>query len=513
MQDVTAIVKQSIDDENQTIIKESGYDNPFWVANVYAPDNSNGYGAWSLIVVYKDDAAKLRNISVYDGFISVFNETSATTLSGFITPNSGTVNSDFFVFAGEGDITLKDIFQSAIDNDGVNVTNRSPSCQNTIGVDVRSFSVGTNGTVPIIGLSQTTTTVKLTSSGDEYLPGLFAFSTDLYEPRVCYKQEFADANGDPLQAVSVGDTITLKTWISNMKKDATDGNLEPAAKVEVELEFDSDNLEYISDSTIVQNIGETSYTSYSDANKTGLADHFVDTNSSIWRLGLGATSTDGGLVNPNATGDDSLKAFVELKTTLLQEGNVTVKNVYRVSYLNTQLNLYFGHVIMGECAEINASLGIGGIPGAFNVVSTSFAGMNDPLAGSDPLNALTTQVSGRAFNVKILALDSDNVTLRPYTGSVDVSIIDTTGYISGDDSANQLLCDSSTPINAPQTFALNGVSSMDVSITNAAIATKSAWWNSRLRMFERHFRHSSREIYAYGARGRRRRIANLGSRL
>jgi len=473
IQDITDIIKHSLDDADPDVLQATGYDKEFWVADVYAPRVGNGYGAWSLVVVYKDEAAKLRNISVYDGFIAVYDETVSTTLSGFITPSTGVVNSKFFVFAGEGDIKLDDsvtltdkngneislgtnVFQSGINDDGVNITNRNPSCLNSIGVDIRSFTIGTNGAKKIIGNSQTSTIVKLKSYGwaDQFLPGLFAFSTDLYEPRICYKQEFADENGDPITDVTVGDVITVKTWISNMKKNAADGNLEPAAKVEIELFLDSKYLEYQEDTTIMKNIGENVYTPYSDVNKTGLADHFVDQNLSVWRVGTGADTQDGGLLNPNVFGADNLKAYIEFKTELLEEGNISVNNIYKVSYLNTQLNLHFGHIPAKECADIDNDIGVGGLLGGFNIVNSVYGGSYD-ITNRDKTerqNLLYTQVADRAFRVRVLSINGAGDGLMDADYDVTLSIIANPGYSPGDsDSVKETKCNRATALSAPIT--------------------------------------------------------------
>lgn len=232
-------------------VKSAGEGN-YTVGNIYsstldgytqAERNTVGgaFGAWSMVVVYKDSNTTLKNIAVYDGYISI-GTVGATasgpvfkdyniTLSGFLTPSSGTVKSNFLVFAGEGDlgstgdstklsrgndltdlVTLynglnpsNDTYNASVTNNGVAVTTRNPQCSNTIGIDIDSFDIGStaNGTTQgqIIQNGQTQTRVNLTSAGDGYFPGVFAFSTELYAPKFCYdyaysqnSQYFTEAN-------------------------------------------------------------------------------------------------------------------------------------------------------------------------------------------------------------------------------------------------------------------------------------------------------------------------------
>lgn len=214
---------QGISDITNRFKKAMGstaYSGDVWVADVQANTTNNSFGAWMMILVYKDKNAHTKNISIYDGFQNLgANNPLAITLSGFKTPKIADVDSRFFIFGGEGDVlwdhdsvslTKKDgspvplgtnIFSSSLLRNGANVTDRSPSCTNTIGIDIKDFSVGQpNGDYPIIGHDQNSTTVNLTApwethttnSGqtfniyDQIFPGMFAFAADLYIPDICY---------------------------------------------------------------------------------------------------------------------------------------------------------------------------------------------------------------------------------------------------------------------------------------------------------------------------------------
>ncbi len=188
------------------------------------------YGAWSIVVIYKNKNTTTKNITIFDGYVGISSSdnngvdvfTSKTyTLSGFKTPIADDVNSKFLFFAGEGDVTAAgdyiqltnkagvatklsdsknpqdDIMNATVTDDGSYVDTRSPSCHNTIGIDIDSFNVGTNGQ-NIITNNQTSTQITLKSNGDGYFPAVFGFSTDLYLPKLCYDYS-ALLNGELMQ--------------------------------------------------------------------------------------------------------------------------------------------------------------------------------------------------------------------------------------------------------------------------------------------------------------------------
>lgn len=176
------------------------------------------FGGWSIAVVYENTTTEtIKNVVVYDGYMAiaagadlsqkgVLNSFS-TTLDGFITPRKSPISSTFLWFAGEGDvgstgdaITLtksdntvvslsnstnpaNDIANSTITYKNAYVTNRAPNWQNTIGLDIDDFDISS-----ILSPCQSQTKATLTSSGDGYFPGMFAFSTEVAQGTACYNQ-------------------------------------------------------------------------------------------------------------------------------------------------------------------------------------------------------------------------------------------------------------------------------------------------------------------------------------
>src|SRR4029077_5786045 len=145
-----------------------------------------------------------RNLSIFDGLQNVSSSGNVTIpLSGFQTPLSGPVNSTVGLVAYEGDLgttgdgasiqggsggftalsnaanPANNVFNSTISNAGALVTSRTPSFQNNLGYDADLFS-----TMNVLGNAQTSTQVRLSTSGDAYQPGVVTIATDLFAPKI-----------------------------------------------------------------------------------------------------------------------------------------------------------------------------------------------------------------------------------------------------------------------------------------------------------------------------------------
>ena len=155
------------------------------------------------------------------------NGTVTIPLSGFQTPLTGPVTSTVGVVAYEGDLgTTGDgapiqgasgaftalsmpstrvqpatSAEQRLQLDDLQrrraVTSRTPSFQNNLGYDADLFS-----TTSVLGNDQTSTQVRLSTSGDAYQPGVVTIATDLYAPRITATKTVDSATA------SLGDTLT-----------------------------------------------------------------------------------------------------------------------------------------------------------------------------------------------------------------------------------------------------------------------------------------------------------------
>lgn len=433
--DVTAIIKQSIDTAAADI-DSTGFSGTFWGANIQAEKMTNGFGAWALVVVYEDYADTLKNISLYDGYTSVDNgEVIPTTLSGFLTPTSGAVESNFLIFGGEGDITLTDsvtltnrygvdqslgsnIFNSSQEINDISVTDRNPSCENTIGIDIDSFDVGSTSTAtPIIGNNQTSTIVKLKSTGDVYYPGLFAFSTQLYTPDVCYLEDVSfnglAITGSNLPAT--GDNVEYTISITNK-------NNEPAKGVFVEKVFDrQDEIIYVQNSMSIAPIPGISYTAKTDTIGDDTAEYSNPTETIKLLLGSEASWYEGGTITKDAI--TKFKYSAEIGDQNASE------NSYLISYRNDLLHITFTGIPIRKCSDFNNSFGVyTPVIGNYNTVRSNsaidLASGPDPIEPADEKNALYTQIVSKPFDVHVISFANDNITPASWSGDLNLTIVE-----------------------------------------------------------------------------------------
>ncbi|OHE19299.1 MAG: hypothetical protein A2540_04175, partial [Sulfurimonas sp. RIFOXYD2_FULL_37_8] len=476
--DVTALVKQSIDLVPAATIDSTGYSGTFWGANVLAKKFTNGYGAWSLVVIYEDYDDTLKNISLYDGFIAVNDgDTRSTTLSGFLTPTSGAVHSNLLIFGGEGDITLTDsvtmtdrfgidrslgsnIFDSSQEINGVSVTSRNPSCINTIGIDIDSFDVGsTSATTQIIGNGQTSTTVKLKSTGDVYYPGVFAFSTELYIPDVCYLEDVT-FNGLPITGdniPSTNDDVLFDVTITNKTDEVAKG-------VFVEKVFDKPSeITYVDGSMQIAPIPGITYSAKTDAIGDDTAEYSTDTKTAKFLLGTGATWYIGGTLSK----DVDTKFKYEAK---VGDQNAS-DNTYLVSYRNDLLGITFTGIPIRKCSDFNNSFTVyAPVIGSYNAVRSGAVnvagGDTDPIDPLDAKNALYTQIVNQPFSVDIISFGLDNITPTAPAQSVDLNL--SMVELSADGSCTD------NNISAIQTLTFTTSNKYKTATVNALIASNNA---------------------------------------
>ncbi len=498
------------------------------VANIAATrgleDGLGNYGAWTIVVVYKEDElnnlSKLRNNSVYLGYQYVSSNSGdrEITLNDFLLPKRGTIDSQMAVFAAEGEYRY---YPDTMQLDGVSLgdpdTNnvfdarlsdsitRSPHLVNNNGIDIDVFDTSAIMTAKRDSNPDAITyssTISLTSDADLYYPSMVSFTTELYKPRVCYYIDtITDSSGTNIfdngafltgKSITPNEVYTFNFFISNMKKDLTDTDIEQANKVQVYLNMT--NFNYSPNSTYLKNINSPEYVIVTDQNATQAAPDVKDdlgeysNNKSTWRVGSGASNIEGGTLDVATNFSDTANiAYINLQASLSTAADTSQINLldfieFKASFQTDTITIGEDNAqLIAQCQDLNSSGNVGIAPsGKFNVVNTNFSYPSDPADPTDPnyntYNALPTQVSNRNFNVKVLALDTDNKTILPnYIGDVNVSIIQTPVY-PGTTEGDQLACDTATQVTTPQniTFIASDHGIKTVTISNTSIALKDA---------------------------------------
>ncbi|HIC30343.1 MAG TPA: hypothetical protein EYO76_00340, partial [Flavobacteriaceae bacterium] len=211
-----------VKDITSNVIGNSNYFGKYQVANVegrqgylisHDGNNTGTSGGWQLIIVYKSDALKRRNISFFDGYANVTSTQNNFDInfSGFQTVPNGAVKSDIIIGALEGDRDLSgdrlqmlnssnvfedldaplrdanNFFNSRItlgaSSGNNNFTDRNPASTNTLGFDSAYFPLKNSGN-HFLDNNQTSTTLRLTSDQEAYGLYLLGLSVEIYEPKL-----------------------------------------------------------------------------------------------------------------------------------------------------------------------------------------------------------------------------------------------------------------------------------------------------------------------------------------
>ena len=207
----------------------------YTVADVQASTGSDAYGGWSLVVAYRDAAAPLRNLAVFDGFEVVRNQagdqSKSVTVTGLFAPPAGAVKAKVGVIAYDGDrsstgdtLTLNgspvsdglhpvnDVLNSTFADRGTRFTAKAPDHANSLGMDASVFAAD-----GLVANGATSATIDLTTGGETYYPGVVTSVIDLYAPQLVVTKSATDVNGGALVA---GDVLQYAVTVSNQGTDA-----------------------------------------------------------------------------------------------------------------------------------------------------------------------------------------------------------------------------------------------------------------------------------------------------
>ncbi|WP_457605959.1 Ig-like domain-containing protein [Nitratifractor sp.] len=213
----------------------------YWVADLQATEMYNQGSGWAIAVIIRDKTnglvRSMKNISLYDGFIAIYNASGyqkevTQHISGFRTPKDGNVSSNFIFFVGESDRALTDwisltdkqgalhyledslheqdnVANGTISRNGQDVTDRNPNYSNTLGVDIDELNVSS-----VIQNNQTETDITVTSGTDRLFYAMFGFATELYIPKVCYDYTIDLGTGRPIHSLNIEGPISAQRLLT-----------------------------------------------------------------------------------------------------------------------------------------------------------------------------------------------------------------------------------------------------------------------------------------------------------
>ena len=433
--DVTyELQRRNLSDGNHTIT----------IANITTNEgrehNIGNIGGWSLVVIYAESGggAKARNISIYSGYAKIPNA-QTVTIAGFKLPSSGTVNSTFAAFAGEGEeiykpdsmvisrfsnLSSSQGMPGAIDTNNIfdarlaNIQ-RDTALDNAVvnanGIDIENYNVSDIMTAyrdadPNIN----TIYIGLTSSGDYITPSMMAFATELYRPKVCIdytvqKDRYdITQDGRAIDTQGTGD-LSVTLALQSLEGDFDFLNSQIGVRLVPTSNTTFDNAYYAPNNvnTFIQGIP---------------AGGSFTAPSHMMGIGENITST-GGTIRRNQ------RYFARFDYTLLG----TYSGKFEVD-LNTTINFGSGDVPSFQSTEYDdiprceQNLTYNPIKGSYNIERTDSANY-DGVTNPELKYPLYTQIVGKDFDFRLVAYNqnsipayTDELALTDYT--VDLELID-----------------------------------------------------------------------------------------
>jgi uncharacterized repeat protein (TIGR01451 family) len=208
----------------------------YTVADVQSGTGEDRYAGWALVVAYRDRTAPARNLTLFDGFISINSGDAPreVVVEGFKAPHSGPVHASLGEVAYEGDRSLggdsaafdatalsddrnpsTNSFNSTIAHRGAPETGRTPAYDNQLGFDADVFDAS-----GIVRNGATSAALKFQTGGDTYLPGVVFVAIDIYAPDVVVEKSVRDVNGGQVEP---GDELEYTIVGRNHGQDAALG--------------------------------------------------------------------------------------------------------------------------------------------------------------------------------------------------------------------------------------------------------------------------------------------------
>ena len=468
-------------------------------------------GGWSVVIIYNESGggAKARNISVYNGY-TIIPKKQTVKIDGFKLPSTGTVNSTFSAFAGEGEKKYKpdsmvisrfsdlsspqqmpgaDDINNIFDAQLANIQRDSANDNDVVnanGIDIEDYNVSKiMTTYRDADANLSTVYVGLTSSGDYITPSMMAFATELYRPNICVDYTIQKDNYDITQDGRFIDTrgtgkLSVTLALQSLEGDFDFINTQIGVRMVPTSGTSFDNAYYTPNS--VNTFIQAFFTGSSTSAAPMIA---IGENAGV----------NGGTVRRNQ------RYFARFDYDL---NDLSYTGKFEVD-LNTTINFGSGEIPSFQSTQYNdvppceQNLTYAPLPASFNIERPDSG--NYASGEADPTHRypLYTQVVGKDFNFRLVAYDqsatppySSELSLTDYT--VDIELIDAAPF---NDAQSIFTCtnpdtgiiqelDSAGTTNIFAHFpdsSAGGVASSDVNLSSLDIQTKKALKNAAFRMW------------------------------
>ncbi len=331
----------------------------YTLANVQSTIGGGTYAGWSLVVAYQNSNLPTRNIAVYDGYqrVSAASLGVNVSLSGFLTPPLGVVNTSIGTIAYDGDrgstegtagllfgptaTTLNpvfnavnpqvDYFNSTISRDGAEVLTRNPAHRNTLGFDADITKPNT-----ALPNGASTAVVRVQSSSETIDLGVVTLVNDIYVPNIkdTLTKKVTDLNGGQILP---GDILEYELSFGNTGQD-------PALEVILRDNIPA-NTTYVPGSLVI--VSGANAGVKTDAAGDDQAEFDAVNNRIIVRSGVGANATAGGKVTP---GDPNTVVRFRVRINNGTPGDTVIDNFGVVTFKAQTLG-----TVSSDTSDANAS--------------------------------------------------------------------------------------------------------------------------------------------------------------
>lgn len=314
-----------------SILSANSINDRYTIANVATDINGkNLFGGWTIVIIYKNSTMTMRNLTVFEGLASVSQGAAPTVdipISGFQTPLTGPVTFELGLVVYDGDRSLtgdqlmfkgasgfvnvfdglhsqNDVFNSTLSRNGVLTPRRNPSYNNTLGYDANIF-VPNNTAKNYIGNNAISATIRQTTGGETYLTQVVTSAIDVYEPdlrsavrvkNITHPGTTTAEKGDILEYLVNGLNIGSDPSVNTFITDTIEGN-----------------AQYVPGSIVVT-YGPNSGAK-TDATGDDQAEYISSSKTVKVRIGTGAGTSIGGIVNNSPVGTDSTQFSFRVQAT------------------------------------------------------------------------------------------------------------------------------------------------------------------------------------------------------
>lgn len=310
---------------------------------------ANVWGGWSLVVVYRDLDQPLRNLSVFDGWL-IANSAAAPLdiqVTGFTTPLTGPVTSRLGVLAWDGDRNEEDAFvglqfgpdaanlsnvsnaantadnfwNSTISVDGTMLTTGMvPAYRNTLGMDLDVLSPN----VPLPnGATSALARLRGTTNETIYI-GMVSLVNDVYLPVLVDRIKTSTVT-DPSGELHPGGELVYTVGARNTGSDDA-SNTVLTDEIPAGTTYVPGSLEIL----LGANSGAKS-----DAAGDDQADFDAANNRVVFRVGAGASATQGGTLGQN----DEFRIQFRVRVDDTAAAGTIINNQARYDYFGEQMGI------------------------------------------------------------------------------------------------------------------------------------------------------------------------------